>query len=74
MAHPGYKGEVVEVFSRIVSDMQVRAPIRIMCRQLLEAGVPPERILRYRIAFRPGFFDKFFPPKAGVESDGWQKC
>lgn len=54
------------MFSRIVSDMQVRAPIRILCRQLLEAGVPPERIMRYRVAFRPEFFDDIFPVEAGV--------
>ncbi|KAH8886996.1 alpha/beta-hydrolase [Thozetella sp. PMI_491] len=66
LAHPGYKGDVVDVFGRIVSDMQVRAPIRILCRQLVEGGVPAERILRYRIAFRPGFLDENYPPEAGV--------
>jgi hypothetical protein len=69
LTQPCYRGNNVEqVFGRIVSDMQVRAPIRVLCRQLLDAGVPPERIMRYRVAFRPAYFDKIYPPEAGVVS------
>lgn len=55
-----------QLFGLITSDVQVRAPIRALSKALFDGGVPAERILRYRVAFRPECTDKVFPRSFGV--------
>ena len=54
------------LFGLITSDVQVRAPIRILSKALYDGGVPPDRILRYRVAYRPECTDKVYPRSFGV--------
>lgn len=55
-----------KLYGSITSDMQVRIPIRILCQQLVDAGMLMGDILRYRIAFRPACLDQFYVKEAGV--------
>lgn len=54
------------LFGLITSDVQVRAPIRVLAKALFDGGVPAERILRYRVAYRPECTDKVYPRSYGV--------
>ncbi|KAF1932805.1 alpha/beta-hydrolase [Didymella exigua CBS 183.55] len=54
------------LFGLITSDVQVRAPIRVLSKALFDGGVPAERILRYRVAYRPECTDKVYPRNFGV--------
>ena len=55
-----------QLFGLITSDVQVRAPIRVLSKALFDGGVPPEHILRYRVAYRPDCTDKVYPKSFGV--------
>lgn len=55
-----------QLFGLITSDVQVRAPIRVLSKALFDGGVPAERILRYRVAYRPECTDKVYPRSFGV--------
>jgi len=55
-----------QLFGLITSDVQVRAPIRVLSKALFDGGVSPENILRYRVAFRPECTDKVYPRSFGV--------
>lgn len=70
LTHAGYAAaadtDAAARFGHMVADMQVRAPVRVLCRQLRVAGVPATRVLRYRVAFRPAFFADMYPADAGV--------
>lgn len=55
-----------QLFGLIISDVQVRAPIRVLSKALFDGGVPPEHILRYRVAYRPDCTDKVYPKSFGV--------
>lgn len=54
------------LFGLITSDVQVRVPIRVLAQALCEGGVPPQRVVRYRVAFRPECTDRVFPRSLGV--------
>jgi carboxylesterase type B len=54
------------LFGLVTSDVQVRAPIRILSKALYDGGVLPDRILRYRVAYRPECTDKVYPRHFGV--------
>ncbi|RMD42355.1 hypothetical protein DV735_g2764, partial [Chaetothyriales sp. CBS 134920] len=69
----GTPSEFVDVFSRIVSDMQVHCSLRGFTRLLLNppkaAGVEPvspKRVHRYRICWRAKSFDEWVIPEVGV--------
>lgn len=55
-----------QLFGLITSDVQVRAPIRVLYKALFDGGLPPEHILRYRVAYRPDCTDKVYPKSFGV--------
>ncbi len=55
-----------QLFGLITSDVQVRAPIRVLSKALFDGGVAPERVLRYRVAYRPECTDKVYPKSYGV--------
>jgi carboxylesterase type B len=55
-----------QLFGLITSDVQVRAPIRVLSKALFDGGVPAERVLRYRVAYRPDCTDKVYPRSFGV--------
>lgn len=55
-----------QLFGLITSDVQVRAPIRILSKALFDGGIPPEQVLRYRVAYRPECTDKVYPRRFGV--------
>ena len=55
-----------QLFGLITSDVQVRAPIRVLSEALFDGGVSPDRILRYRVAYRPGCTDRIYPRSFGV--------
>lgn len=54
------------LFGLITSDVQVRAPIRILSKALHVGGVSSDSILRYRVAYRPDCTDKVYPRSFGV--------
>lgn len=54
------------LFGVITSDVQVRAPIRVLSKALFDGGVLPDRIMRYRVAYRPDCTDKVYPRSYGV--------
>jgi hypothetical protein len=56
------------LYGMITSDMQIRAPIRALCKTLVDAGVPLSNIFRYRSAFRAKCMDKLYSPDLGVVS------
>lgn len=58
--------KATQLFGLITSDVQVRAPIRVLSKALFDGGVPPERILRYRVAYRPKCTDRVYPKSFGV--------
>ncbi|ESK93946.1 acetylcholinesterase [Moniliophthora roreri MCA 2997] len=55
-----------KVFGDIISDGQVRAPARLLVRQLHGAGVPLSSIRRYMINWRPSFVNARAPKEFGV--------
>lgn len=55
-----------QLFGLITSDVQVRAPIRVLSKALFDGGVSAERVLRYRVAYRPECTDKVYPRSFGV--------
>lgn len=55
-----------KTFGVITSDVQVRAPIRVLSKALYDGGVPASRVMRYRVAFRPECTDKVYPKSYGV--------
>jgi hypothetical protein len=64
-----YKQEnepVDKLYGRITSDLQVRAPIRALCKSLIDSGVSLNDVIRYRSSCRAKCFDKLFPVQAGV--------
>lgn len=54
------------LYGIITSDVQVRAPIRILSAALHEGGVDAQHIVRYRVAYRPECTDLLFPRDFGV--------
>ncbi|BFZ59943.1 hypothetical protein YB2330_000965 [Saitoella coloradoensis] len=58
--------ECSTLFGKIVSDVQVRVPIRMLVNDLVSGGVDRTSILRYRISFRPSSFDDVFHTQMGV--------
>lgn len=58
--------EVAKVYGDIISDGQVRAPERLLVQQLCDAGVPLDRVHRYRIGWKPGFVEQVMPEIMGV--------
>lgn len=54
------------LFGLMTSDVQVRAPIRVLSKALFDGEVPARRILRYRVAYRPECTDKVYPKSFGV--------
>lgn len=60
------KEKAKRLFGLITSDVQVRAPIRVLSKALFDGGVPAERVLRYRVAYRPECTDKVYPRSFGV--------
>ncbi|KAJ8074798.1 hypothetical protein PM082_019123 [Marasmius tenuissimus] len=68
-AHPDPDPDIdswKKVFGDIISDGQVRAPSRLLVRQLLGAGVPLASIRRYMINWRPSFVNARAPKEYGV--------
>jgi hypothetical protein len=57
---------VDKLFGRITSDLQVRVPIRALCKSLVDFGVGLESVIRYRSSCRAKCFDKLVPVEAGV--------
>jgi hypothetical protein len=57
-----------KLYGAITSDMQVRAPIRALCKTFVEAGVPLNNIFRYRSGFRAKCLDSLYSPDLGVVS------
>ncbi|KAL1859763.1 hypothetical protein VTK73DRAFT_7459 [Phialemonium thermophilum] len=56
-----------DLFGRIISDGQVRAPSRALVSSLASRGVPLDRLWRYQIAYRLSFItDKVAPINFGV--------
>lgn len=56
-----------DLFGRIISDGQVRAPSRALVQGLSQKGVPLDRIWRYQIAYRLSFItEKQVPMSFGV--------
>jgi hypothetical protein len=55
-----------KVYGDIISDGQVRAPSRLLVRQLRDAGVPISSVRRYMINWRPSFVDTKVPKEFGV--------
>ncbi|KIK67033.1 hypothetical protein GYMLUDRAFT_847266 [Collybiopsis luxurians FD-317 M1] len=55
-----------KVYGDIVSDGQVRAPSRLLVRQLRDAGVPLFSVNRYMINWRPSFVEDKAPKEFGV--------
>jgi hypothetical protein len=58
--------DVAKVYGDIISDGQVRAPERLLISQLKDAGVPLDRVHRYRIAWKPEFVKRMLPDIMGV--------
>lgn len=50
----------------LVADGQVRAPSRLLVRQLCDAGVSLSSVHRYMINWRPSFVMKAVPKEFGV--------
>ncbi|KAH7875163.1 alpha/beta-hydrolase [Lentinula edodes] len=55
-----------KVYGDIVSDGQVRAPSRLLVRQLRDGGVPLSSVHRYMINWRPSFVQRAAPKEFGV--------
>ncbi|KAJ8115904.1 hypothetical protein OPT61_g2552 [Boeremia exigua] len=55
-----------QLFGLITSDVQVRAPIRVLSKALFDGGISPEQVLRYRVAYRPECTDQVYPKSFGV--------
>lgn len=53
-----------DLFGRIISDGQVRAPSRALVKTLVDHGIPLNRIWRYRIAYRLSFITEKVAPKS----------
>ncbi|KII84831.1 hypothetical protein PLICRDRAFT_117320 [Plicaturopsis crispa FD-325 SS-3] len=67
-AHPDPDPTIDEwkkIYGDIVADGQVRAPSRLLVRQLAAAGVPLSSVHRYMMAWRPSFMDST-PKELGV--------
>lgn len=60
------KDKSKQLFGLITSDVQVRAPIRVLSKALYDGGVTTEHILRYRVAYRPECTDQVYPKSFGV--------
>lgn len=68
-AYDGLQHDHVKMYGVITSDVQVRAPIRALCKSLVDAGIPPDSLVRYRSAFRAKCIDKIYSPSLGVVCD-----
>lgn len=53
-----------DLFGRIISDGQVRAPSRALIKSLVDNGVSRDRIWRYQIAYRLSFITEKVAPKS----------
>ncbi len=58
--------EIGRIFGDICSDSQVYIAERMLISDLIHAGFPPERILRYRINYRAEVIDSALPQYKGV--------
>ncbi|KAF5346303.1 hypothetical protein D9758_011467 [Tetrapyrgos nigripes] len=68
-AHPDPDPDIdswKKVYGDIISDGQVRAPTRLLIRQLTSAGVPLSHVHRYLINFRLSCINKRAPSTFGV--------
>jgi carboxylesterase type B len=59
--------DVVEIYTGIVTDLQVRATTRAFSQALVEGGVPGKDILRYRISLPIKGMDKKLEPEQRKE-------
>ena len=59
-------GEVAKVYGDVISDVQVRAPERLLGQQLCDAVVPLDGVHRYRIGWKAGFVKQVMPRILGV--------
>lgn len=62
--------ELKRLYGRIASDAQIRAPTRLLLSQLEAAGVPIDRVRRYRVAWMPSFSSQLIPNSMGVPHGG----
>ncbi|EOO00499.1 putative carboxylesterase-lipase family protein [Phaeoacremonium minimum UCRPA7] len=53
-----------DLFGRIISDGQVRAPSRALVKTLIDHGTPLDKIWRYQIAYRLSFITEKIAPKS----------
>jgi hypothetical protein len=67
-AYNSVEQDAGKLFGMITSDMQARAPIRALCKTLVDAGVPLSHIFRYRSGFRAKCMDSLYSPDLGVVS------
>ncbi|SPO22354.1 related to Acetylcholinesterase precursor [Ustilago trichophora] len=58
--------QIGEIFGEICSDSQVYIAERMLVSDLLNGGVDPDRVLRYRINYRAKLIDKVLPQYRGV--------
>lgn len=58
--------QIGEVFGRICSDSQVYIAERMLITDLVNGGLSPDRILRYRINYRAQILDQVLPQYSGV--------
>ncbi|KAM0748013.1 alpha/beta-hydrolase, partial [Meredithblackwellia eburnea MCA 4105] len=58
--------EVKEAYGLITADGQVYASERLLIRALVNGGVDPQHILRYRIQWLASFMPEYSPPSRGV--------
>ncbi|CDR88042.1 related to Acetylcholinesterase precursor [Sporisorium scitamineum] len=58
--------EIGEIFGRVCSDSQVYIAERMLVSDLIDGGLSPERILRYRINYRAQGIDAALPAYKGV--------
>ncbi|SYW79394.1 related to Acetylcholinesterase precursor [Ustilago bromivora] len=63
---PSTADEIAEIFGHVCSDSQVYIAQRILITDLIKGGLPPERILRYRIEYRAKVIDDVLPGYRGV--------
>ncbi|KAJ4994011.1 carboxylesterase-lipase family protein [Stagonosporopsis vannaccii] len=66
LSHSSDAEKAKQLFGLITSDVQVRAPIRVLSKALFDGGVSPEHVMRYRVAFRPECTDQVYPRSFGV--------
>jgi len=55
--------DVADMFTRIVTDVQVRATTRVFSKFLVEGGVPSKHVMRYRISLPIRGIDESMSPE-----------